>query len=215
MLSLRVRSSDANARLGVPVCEKQLLNSHQCAWQVLSVPGDGSWHTQSIAVDSGALGAGNWLTRRPVELSLFNETERTRVDVDDVQLVDDAGRPLIRNGDFSAGGDYWFFKTHSHLPWHIKNLWVEILFEQGWFGLFAFVLLIAVVASQLARALWRRDRLASVLLAATGGFLTVGVFGSLFDTPRIATLFFLLVVLAGTAVDAKDDRRPENSARQD
>ena len=209
MLSLRLRSSNAGVRLGVPICEKQLLNSRQCAWQVLSVHGDGSWHTQSIAIDTGTLGAGNWFTRRPVELSLYNETEGTRVDVDDVQLVDDAGRTLIQNGDFSLGGDYWFFKTHSHLPWHIKNLWVEVLFEQGWFGLFAFVLLIAAVASQLARALWRGDRLAGVLFASTGGFLTVGLFGSLFDTPRIATLFFLLVVLAGTVVDAKDDRLPE------
>ena len=78
MLSLRVRSSDANARLGVPVCEKQLLDSRRCAWQVLSVPGDGNWHTQSIAIDTGPVGAGNWLTRRPVELSLYNETPSAR-----------------------------------------------------------------------------------------------------------------------------------------
>ena len=204
-LSMRVRSGNANARLGIPLCEKHLLNSFRCQWQVLSVPADGSWHTQSIAIDTGPVGGGDWFTRRPVELSLYNETEGTLVDVDDIQLQDEAGDRLIRNGDFSAGGDYWFFKTHSHLPWHIKNLWVEILFEQGWFGLISFLLLLAAVAGRLGRAVWRGDRLAGVLLASTGGFLTVGLFGSLFDAPRIATLFFLLVVLAGTAVEANSN----------
>jgi hypothetical protein len=200
-LSLRVRSGNANARLGVPLCEKHLLDSFRCQWQVVSVPGDGTWHPLSITIDTGLVGAGNWLTRRPVELSLYNETEATLIDVDDVQLQDDAGERSIRNGDFSAAGDYWFFKTHGHLPWHIKNLWAEVLFEQGWFGLISFLLLLAALAWHLARAVWRGDRLAGVLLASTGGFLTVGLFGSLFDAPRIATLFFLLVVLAGTVVE--------------
>ena len=119
-----------------------------------------------------------------------------------MQLQDHAGERLIRNGDFAAGGDYWFFKTHSHLPWHIKNLWVEVLFEQGWFGLLSFLLLLGALVWHLARALRRGGRLAGVLLASTGGFLTVGLFGSLLDTPRIAMLFFLLVALVGTAVNA-------------
>jgi hypothetical protein len=201
-LTLRVRSSNANARLGVPLCEKHLLNSFRCQWNVIPVPADGIWHPQSITIDSGLVGAGNWFTRKPVELSLYNETVGTLVDVDDVQLQDEAGERLIHNGDFSAGADYWFFKTHSHLPWHIKNLWVEVLFEQGWFGLISLLLLLAAVVGHLARAVWRGDRLAGVLLASSGGFLTVAVFGSLFDTPRIATLFFLLVVLAGTSVQS-------------
>lgn len=209
-LSLRVRSSQANARLGVPVCEKHLLDSRRCVWQVLDVPGDGNWHERLLVVDTGTVGAGNWLTRRPVEISLFNDTPGTRVDVDDVQLRDAAGAALLHNGDFSAGLDHWFFKTHSHLPWHIKNLWVAVLFEQGWFGLIAFSLLICAVVVHLAGALWRGDRFAGVLLAATGGFLTVGAFGSLFDTARIATLFFVLVVVAGTTVgvDGRADARP-------
>jgi hypothetical protein len=199
-LSLRVRSSNAKASLGLPLCEKHLLNSSRCQWQVLPVPGDGEWHTRSLTIDTGPVGGGSWFTRRPVELSLYNQSEGTVIDIDDVQIQDEAGKQLVRNGDFSAGGDYWFFKTHSHLPWHIKNLWVEVLFEQGWFGLISFLFLLAVLVGHLTRAVWQGDRLAGVLLASTGGFLTVGLFGSLFDAPRIATLFFLLVALAGTTV---------------
>ena len=201
-LTLRARTHDANARLGVPLCEKHLLNSARCQWHAMALQADGEWHGQSVTIDSDKVGAGNWFTRRPVELSLFNDTEATRIDIDDVQLVDDGGKPLIHNGDFTAGMDYWFFKTHSHLPWHIKNLFVEILFEQGWLGLVSFVLLLAMLVRHLARGLWHGDPLASVLLASIGGFVTVGLFGSLFDSARIATLFFMLVGLAGTAVPA-------------
>lgn len=207
-LSLRVRSQDANARLGVPMCEKQLLDSFRCQWKILSFPTDGSWHALSANIDSGPVGSGNLLSRKPVELSLYNETDGTLIDVDDVVLQDDAGAQLIHNGDFSAGEDYWFFKTHSHLPWHIKNLWAEVLFEQGWFGLTSFLLLLATLMTLLVRGLWQGNRLATTLLAATGGLLTVGLFGSLFDTARITTLFFLLVLLAGTMPVAMDGRRP-------
>jgi hypothetical protein len=200
-LSLRVRSSRADARLGIPLCEKHLLDSLRCQWRVVAVPGDGSWHRLSFTIDTGPVGEGNWLTRRPVDLSLYNETQGTRIDVDDVELRNDSGADLVRNGDFAAGGDYWFFKTHSHLPWHIKNLWVEVLFEQGWVGLLSFLLLLGVLLAHLTtRAVRHEDRLAAVLLASTSGFLAVGLFGSLFDTPRIATLFFLLVVVAATAL---------------
>jgi hypothetical protein len=205
-LSLRVRSSHADAHLGVPLCEKHLLNSFRCQWLVFSVPGDGDWHAQSFTIDTGLVGEGNWLTRRPVDLSLYNETEGARIDIDDVQLRDESGAQLVRNGDFSLGGDYWFFKTHSHLPWHIKNLWVEVLFEQGWFGLLSFLLLLAVLLAHLGRAVRHGERLAAVLLASTSGFLAVGLFGSLFDAPRIATLFFLLVILSATAVGADPNR---------
>jgi hypothetical protein len=212
-LNLRLRSRDTNARLGVTLCEKHLLNSRLCQWQVVALPADGSWHTQSITIDSGPVGAGNWLTGRPVELSLYSETQGARVDVDEVQLGDETGTKLMQNGDFSAGGDYWFFKTHSHLPWHIKNLWVEVLFEQGWLGLISFVLLLGAVVSHLARGLWHGDMNAGVLLAATSGFLTVGLFGSLFDTPRIATLFFSMVVLAGTVVQVTHGSLQRNPTR--
>jgi hypothetical protein len=207
-LTLRSRTTAAGARLGVPVCEKNLLNSYRCQWNVLAIPADGAWHSQTVRFDSRAVGAGIWLVRRPVELSLYNETEGAQIDVDDVQLRDAAGSELVRNGDFSAGSDYWFFKTHSHLPWHIKNLWIAVLFEQGWFGLASFVLLAVALIWRLAPGVWRGDQMAAALLASIAGFLTVGLFGSLFDTPRIATLFFTLVALTATRTAAQRNSVP-------
>jgi hypothetical protein len=204
-LSLRARSRDPDARLGVPLCEKHLLDSRQCQWNVIAVPGDGVWHSQTLIIDSGLVGTGSGFWRRPIVLSLFNDSDRAVVDVDDVEFQDETGRSLIRNGDFSAGGDDWFSATHSHLSWHTKNLWVELLFEQGWLGILTFGLLLVAVVARLAPAAWRGDRVSGALLASLSGFLTVAMFGSLFDAPRIATLFFLLMALSGVVVPPSDD----------
>ena len=42
---------------------------------------------------------------------------------------------------------------------------------------------------------WRGDFFSGTLLAALGGFLLVGLTESLFDGPRVTTLFFLLLFL--------------------
>ena len=204
-LSLRARSRDPDARLGVPLCEKHLLDSLRCQWNVIPVPGDGVWHPQTLIIDSGLVGTGSRFWRRAVVLSLYNDSDRAVVDVDDVEFQDETGRSLLRNGDFSAGGDDWFSATHSHLSWHTKNLWVGLLFEQGWFGILTFGLLLVAVVARLVPAVWRGDRVAGALLASLCGFLTVGMFGSLFDAPRIATLFFLLMALSGVIVHRSDN----------
>jgi hypothetical protein len=80
-----------------------------------------------------------------------HQNKTTLIDVDNVALLDDSGRNLVRNGDFSKGMQRWFFSTDSHLAWHTKNLFVHVLFEQGWFGLGAFVVLLAATDLTLLR----------------------------------------------------------------
>lgn len=71
-------------------------------------------------------------------------------------------------------------EVDNHMLWHAKNLWVLIVFEQGWVGLLLFNVLL----------------LYTLLLSSLIGFLTVGLIGSLFDSPRIATLFFFVVFVS-------------------
>jgi hypothetical protein len=176
-LEFDARATNAG-HLDTPVCEKQLLNSRQCAWMTFSLPGDGQWHRYSREFSSLEVGARDWLHRPPVELFLFNPDKATVVAV-----------------DFSRGGDCWFFKTHSHLPWHIKNVWVHVLFEQGWFGLLAFTGLTALALYRLARAGWRGHRLAWTWLASLVGLFSVGLFDSLLDAPRLSALLVALLLL--------------------
>ena len=126
-------------------------------------------------------------------LGLTNFQRGSIVEVDNVRLLDAAGRDLIANGDFSQGGARWFFAADDHLPWHIFSLWVQILFEQGWIGVFALVVAIATPLARLAMGMSRGDLFAATLLAALVGFLLVGLTESLFDGPRVTTMFFLLL----------------------
>lgn len=211
-LELDVRSA-SKTRLDTPVCEKQLLNSRQCVWFGFDVPGDGQWHTLSRSFSSEDVGRSNGLSRPPVELFLHHPGKGVVLDVDRLRLLDADGRELLCNGDFGQGADCWFFKTHSHLPWHIKNVWVHVLFEQGWLGLLLFTGLTALALSRLAGAAWRGQRLAWVWLASLLGLLTVGMFDSLLDAPRLAALLVALILL-GVGYDWEWLSRPVRRRRK-
>jgi hypothetical protein len=115
--------------------------------------------------------------------------------VDNVRLLDESGHDLIANGDFSKDGARWSFSVDELLPWHILNVWVQVLFEQGWVGALALAVAVLVALRRLAAGMWRGDIFSATLLAALGGFLLIGLTESLFDGPRVTTLFFLLLFL--------------------
>ncbi len=198
-LSLNVRSDADQARIDTPLCEKQLLNSRRCVWFGFDVPGDGQWHGITHTFSSGEVGGRGLFDHLPTEFVLRHAGRGGVIEVDDVQLLDEAGRNLLCNGDFSHGADCWFFKTHSHLPWHIKNLWVHLYFELGALGLALFAGLSLLALARLSRAAWRGEKAAWVLLASLAGLLTVGMFDSLLDAPRLAILLVAFTLLgAGT-----------------
>jgi O-antigen ligase len=87
----------------------------------------------------------------------------------------------------------WFTTSDRfHLPWHIKNLVLNILFDQGAVGLLLFVMLTAGTLYRLIAGAARAHPLAPFIAAALAGFLLVGLFDSLVDVPRLAFLFYLL-----------------------
>lgn len=194
-LRIDLRSTAPAATLTIPVCEKALLYSFTCAWGGIKLRPEAGWQRHEIAVSTDGFGPPGSPLQRPVKLSMFNQDAKTLVDVDNVALLDAYGRDLIRNGDFSAGMDRWFFSTDSHLPWHAKNLFVHVLFEQGWIGLTAFLALLATTAATLLRRA-ARDALAVTLFVGMTAFLVVGLVDSLIDEPRLDFLFFWLLSIA-------------------
>ena len=100
----------------------------------------------------------------------------------------------MANGDFARGGARWNFAADDHLPWHIFNVWVQILFEQGLFGIVTVVLLLYVACSRMARRAAIGEWFSAALIASTAGFLLIGLSESLLDGPRIATFFFVLLM---------------------
>jgi len=194
-LSVDARSPRGPAELDVYLCEKHILNSRDCQTFAVALDGD-SWVRRRVEIDSRKLGSRvGLLPPVPVELSFTNQRSGTIVDVTRVRLVDGGGHNIVSNGDFALGVNRWFFTTDDYLSWRVENVWLQMLFDQGWLGLLAFASLIVYLGVSLLRQLHRGDTLAAGLLASIAGILTVGLFGSILDSPRIALLFYFSLFL--------------------
>lgn len=197
VLSMDLRSKSPNARITVPVCEKSLLYSFECEWKNFKLKSsNGLWARYELRFNSKQIAKGSWLSKRPVKLSLFNSSSGTLIDVDNVALIGEDGKNLVSNGDFSRANENWFFSTDNHLPWHIKNLAVQVIFDQGWLGFIVFSLWVIYICWALVKEMWQGKLFSTSLLAAISGFLAVGLFDSLFDAPRLTMLFFILLFLS-------------------
>ncbi len=209
MLSMDLRSSANNAELTLPICEKALLYSFTCVWTTLKIKApSGQWGHYAVPIHAKNFGPPNSLFPRPVKLSIFNGHAGTLVDVRNVALRDSSGNDLVHNGDFSEGMHRWFFSTDSHLPWHVKNLYIHVLFEQGWLGLIGFMTLVTYVMVRLLLRAWDNEPTSLALFASLIAFLVVGLVDSLIDETRMAFLFYLLLI-AGLMAD-KDSIRYGN-----
>lgn len=194
-ISMDLRSNANNSELTVPVCEKALLYSFTCIWTTLQVKAPpGQWEHYEAQIRTKNFGPPGSRFPRPVKLSIYNGHAGTLVDVDNVALRDSAGNNLVRNGDFSEGMHHWFFSTDSHLAWHTKNLYIHVLFEQGWFGLICFMtLIIYTIARLLLRAL-SNEPVCLAFFTSLTALLVVGVVDSLIDETRLGFLFYLLLI---------------------
>jgi hypothetical protein len=114
-------------------------------------------------------------------------------------LLDASGQQLLLNGDFSAGLSGWFFSSdRHHLPWHIKSLPLHVLFDQGVFGLIIHALLAIGALWRVTVGSGRGHPLAPPLAAGLVGLLVIGLFDSVIDAPRIAFVYYLLLLVALT-----------------
>ncbi len=55
---------------------------------------------------------------------------------------------------------------------------------------------VLISLTRLAIGMWKGELLSTTLLAALCGFLLIGLTESLFDGPRVTTLFFLLLFVS-------------------
>ena len=187
--------------LSTYICEKTLQYSFQCANKSFSLAATDAWLEHKAEIDVGLVGAkdeiGGWLSLRPVEFALANGSKQAVFDVDNVRLLDSTGNNLLANGDFTGGADRWFFTVDDHTPWQNWNHWVHLYFEQGWLGVLAFLFFVTYLFGRLVKQIIDGDWLASIALAAVSSFLAVGIFGYLFDTPRMALIYFFIALIFG------------------
>ena len=99
---LRLRGLGAGAALNLALCEKWLIASATCSAVTAKPDGIGRWQSIELPLDSASVGQTSPL--RPLKFSL-SLAGSAAVDVAALQLLDEAGQPLLRNGDFQAGLD--------------------------------------------------------------------------------------------------------------
>ncbi len=219
-LRFDVRPSHANTKVSVPICEKWLLTSARCVEPGVDLGAlKGTWRSVEVNVDTQTLAPAASPLRRPIKLALTHAVAQTTLDVDNLRLLAPDGQDLLANGDFSQGLDHWFFSISGtlHAPWRTHNLFVGVLFDQGWLGLVALVALLVVAAIRGARAAGRGDLVAAGALAAVCGFVVGGLLDTQIDAPRFLLLLLLLVwacVAPGQPANSTYDGRKKIHAPQ-
>ncbi|MBU2449371.1 MAG: hypothetical protein KJ960_08755 [Gammaproteobacteria bacterium] len=204
--------SNILAKIHLEVCEKHLIYSAVCSIGVAVIkPTNNSWQFQEIQLSRSDMLGGPWYAPRFTTFSFGIANGGGAAELDEIALVSYEGVNLLINGDFSDEMKYWFFSSErDHLPWHAKNIWVNILFDQGLFGFAVFLVLTISALSGLIIGRARQNELAPYITSGIIGFLVVGLFDSLTDVPRLSFIYYFLVTYAlSTAVVVKGvDTRP-------
>ncbi len=196
-VDLRVRTEVA-ALLVLQLCEKNLLYPDNCQSTVAKLQPAASDEWQDLTLELGRVGqlGGRWWAPRFVTFSMSLDSRGAKVDIARVQLRDASDRPLLKNGDFQREMAHWFFTSdRNHLPWHIKNAALHVLFEQGLLGLAVMGTAYLLALARLSFGHGRDHPLAPAVVAGLIGFGVVGAFDSLLDAPRIGFVFFTLLLL--------------------
>ncbi len=198
-LKLTARAGTPNATLDVAVCEKHLIYPGQCVTRSIAVPnGDFGWKEYEVTLEAGELAHAGFTIPRPRFLTFGTQTQGAQIDVRGVALRDRLGVDMLDNGSFSHGMRSWFFTSDRyHLPYHAKNLFLHVLFEQGIVGI-AWLTVALLWAFGRATTSLRRDALAPVLGCSLAGFVVTGMFDSLIDDPQVALLFYFLLLICLT-----------------
>lgn len=206
-LALRINlrgATPAAPVVAVSLCRKSLLTSADCETvEVKGIRGAARiWQTQEATMTPLPLPQGWAEALVPLRLSVATPGGPLAVDVDNIGLSGPDGRELVRNGSFAAGIDNWFFATDVDPPWHIHNLPLAVLFDQGWLGLAALAGLIGAALMKGARRAWRGQTVAGTAWAALAGLLVCGSLSTVIDEPRFLAVMLVLAWLCG-----QDDAR--------
>ena len=201
---------DTATRLGLSVCELHLLYEGACQRGVVRMSRNGAgWQHLSLDLQGPRLDAGVWPPRVAVFAISVIDAGAT-VEIDNVELHGGTSANLLRNGDFSRELARWFPVAHHYfVPWHIDNLYLELLIEQGIVGLAGVALLFGCAFARLLSPRTRGLPLSPVLVASLASTALIGVVSSVLDVPRVAFLLFFLLFLSiqlGEAPAASESR---------
>jgi hypothetical protein len=208
----------------VGVCEKVLLFNAGCGMAMVEIPAAQFENAQIIEVKKELTDLPVFTPRvwRPLIVTFGLDTAGTQIGVRSIQILDDLGRNVLRNGNFEEGLNHWFHTTETfHLPWHAHNAALAAWFDAGLLGLGAWVLFLVAMAVAVGAGLRNASRKdkgqglrlrAATILGGICGGLAIGAVDSLIDIPRVTfwLLILCLCVLAMATNQRKSTKLSEN-----
>lgn len=142
---------------------------------------------------------GAWFAPNLIVFSVGVANQGGRAELDNFELSGPDGLNLLANADFSEGFAHWFFTSDGyHTPWHIEGIFMNALFDQGVVGVLLLLLMVGGGLWRLTFGSARNNLLAPAMAAALVSFCAAGIFSSVTDVPRVAFLFYFLVLLSLT-----------------
>lgn len=197
-ITLRTPSTPPQ-KLLVEFCNKNILRfQSECQWIGFSTQKDTSnqWQTITNNLPSDSFTKPLLSPVTPVDINLLNRGLTESLDISQVEIISPDGKQLLQNTAFNNGFDHWFFSSGNHLAWHVKNLWISAFFEGGLIELSLISFLLIYLTRHLFKQTRQGNHYALAMLAAIIAIMIVGLFGSIFDDPRVSWLFYLMVWLA-------------------
>lgn len=129
--------SERRADVLVKLCAMHLLYPARCRDRIIHLNG-GGWQRSETGMLRTLFDAGQWQASGHGVLMLSVLTPGATVSLGRVELLSAKGN-LLSNAQFDNGFAAWFPVARFYfLPWHIDNLYLEILVEAGLFGLLCF-----------------------------------------------------------------------------
>nr|WP_315247535.1 hypothetical protein [uncultured Albidiferax sp.] len=199
--SVQVRV-DAPTGVYLQLCERHLLYPARCQNAYLTLkpvadPAVSPWQRITVPLQGPRFKDMPWYAPRLGMFSVMVLGANAHADFRSIGLQSTNGQELLSNGNFAQNLAHWFPAARFYfLPWHIDNLFLEVLVERGLLGLVLWVALVGTALWQLVLGSARRQPLAPYLAASLCGVLLVGLVSSVMDVPRVAFLLFLLVCFA-------------------
>jgi hypothetical protein len=197
-LSLNIRAYEPG-KIAIFVCERNLIfaSNFMANCEIVSVKFKATgneFKRFSVTLNTDRVGKRHWLSRWPTTLYLKNFSKEAVVDIDEV-LFSLNGDQLLKNPRFLKGGDNWFFyNDFAHLPWHIKNTYLQAWYNLGWVGLGLFLCLGCVVVISAMKE--GSPMLHTVFASAVVAIAAFGLFGSPLDSSRVSWLFYFYIFAA-------------------
>tara|TARA_R110001583_G_scaffold71654_3_gene201619 strand:+ start:838 stop:3012 length:2175 start_codon:yes stop_codon:yes gene_type:complete len=206
-------SAEQPGNLLVGMCERNYIFASKapfnCSSKYIKIPAV-SDHRIEITLNSNRVGEGSIFYRWPTVFYVSNRNESIMT-IESAQLIHN-GKNLLKNPTFSEGKQWYFYNDFEHLPWHMKNIPISLLFELGIVGFLSTLLLITVALMKAFSASLNNNSLGFAGVMVVIGMISVGMMGNPLDSARISMLFYWIIIIISTlpstkVVEQRNNRR--------